>query len=199
MLKDSNSDTVNLTWEQRSITSSTTELLDFIHTRPRKTKNTRRKHLLIQHHLLTQNIVKYNRLEAWNSQTTYSFFVCLFLLHQHKTELCEEDQKFEAWHLKMQLIIIHYLQYLEFHKCLYFKMTRSVVNICCINPVHLHFAISWRIGSLYMQRREMALWPLLSPLRILLSAPSYQSSFHFVSWQQTSQTLLLVLWPLTPH
>lgn len=45
----------------------------------------------------------------------------------------------------------------------------------------------------------MALWPLLSPLHVLHSAPSYQSSFHFVPWQQTSQTLLLVLWPLTPH
>lgn len=32
-----------------------------------------------------------------------------------------------------------------------------------------------------------------------LQPSSYQSSFHFVSWQQTSQTLLLVPWPLTSH
>ena len=124
-----------------------------------------------------------------------------FVLYQHKIKVCmwEGDHKFHASHLKMRLIAIHYLHYSQFHKCLYVKTIRSVVNLCYINPLYLHFAISWRIGSLYMQRREMALWPLLSPLHVLLSAPSYQSSFHFVSWQQTSQTLLLVLWPLTPH
>lgn len=159
--------------------------------------------MLIWHQLLTQTTLKCSRLEAfWQKKENRKFHTTsssILYFTSTKYKYGEGNHKFHAFHLKEAANSNSYPHYSQFHKGLYVKMIRSVVNICYINPLYLHFAISRRIGSLYMQRREMALWPLLSPLRVLLSAPSYQSSFHFVSWQQTSQTLLLVLWPLTPH
>lgn len=159
--------------------------------------------MLKWHQLLTQIVLKCKRLEAfWQTKENWNFHSTsssILYFISTKVRMWEEIINSMPSILKKQLTLILTPSYSQFHERLYVKMIRSVVNICYINPLYLHFALSPRIGSLHMQRREMALWPLLSPLRLLLSAPSYQSSFHFVSWQQTSQTLLLVLWPLTPH
>lgn len=68
---------------------------------------------------------------------------------------------------------------------------RNVHNICHIDQYHLHFVLER--ADCYTCREGKWLPDLCFLHHTLSLQPSsYQSSFHFVSWQQTSQTLLLV-------
>lgn len=73
----------------------------------------------------------------------------------------------------------------------------NVYSICHIDPQYLHFATHTTQVIIYAERGNGSMTFAFS-VTLCLQPSSYQSSFHFVFWQQTSQTLLLVLWPLTP-
>lgn len=98
------------------------------------------------------------------------------------------------------------VNYFNFQNTQTFPMTSSIVTF---HNTHRNATYAILIAIIYVlfgkadhyACREGKWLPDLCFLHHTLSLQpsSYQSSFHLVSWQQTSQTLLLVPWPPTSH